>query len=91
MSRKKRPTLWKGDLVKLKRGSSELYRVTGYTTDTSESHKLGHRGRRLPSNDGACMVHTSDSMGRSMTFRRRELWKIPEKDQPRHRSRFRRR
>jgi len=84
---KARPPLLKGDLVRLKQGSKELYRVTGYTFDPGESRKLGHRGRRLPTSDGACMVHMSDSLGRNMTFRRRELWKIPDKDQPRYRRR----
>lgn len=83
---KTRPPLRKGDLVKCKNFRGRPMLVIGYTYDPIESRKLGYRGRRIPTTDGACFIYVLTKCGTPMRFRRRQLWKIPDKDQPRYRS-----
>ena len=85
MSGKVRPILRKGDLVKHKSGGKAIMRVIGYSSDVRESRKLGHRGRQLSTTDGACIIYVATQDGHSLQFPRRNLWKIPDKDQPRYR------
>jgi hypothetical protein len=83
-----RPQLSKGDLVKRKKPYDDgtMYRVVNIFAPIVERMKLGlSRRGRLPSSEGFLDIRVKDLQGNYYTFRRRELWRIP--NQPRHKKR----
>jgi hypothetical protein len=78
-----RPTLKKGDLVKLAKEHDEgkMYRVQRMAINPLERRRLGMRGRVISSSEGFVDVFVMDTAGTTYTFKRRDLWRIP--NQPR--------
>ena len=82
-----RPALLKGDLVRRKRphDNGTVYKVIRMTVNLIERRKL--RIRRATSSDGFVHIHVIDKAGTHSTFRRRELWRIPNQPRDKHKMR----
>lgn len=78
-----RPTLKKGDLVKLvkERDEGKMYRVQRMTSSPLERRRLGMRGQVVSSSEGFVNVFVIDTTGTMFNFKRRDLWRVP--NQPR--------
>ena len=80
-----RPKLRNGDLVKLKKpyDDGKMYCVVDMTVDRAEKRKLGLNRRVIYSSEGFVDVSVMGLDGILQTFKRRQLWRVP--NQPRER------